>query len=358
MRTSRKTFNGLIGMFIMLCVSFFASAGTVYLTDGSILKGEIKLLRDDQLTLQTRYAGELELPRSQVSGLETEEAMTVVLNNGEELQARLTRDAQGNLSLAHDAGPTQTIVFAQVFDLRPVGAPAAGTAAAQDEAELDGPWSGSLQAGVSGSSGNSDNQNIDVRAATKRETENNRLSLEALLNKASQNDQQTEDEIRGTARLEQDVSKRAFVFGEFEAERDQFEDVDVRYRATVGPGYFFLEEPDHVLKARLGLGFEQERFEDADTNNNFVLTLGYDYRVDLWEWFRLTHKFTAIPDIGDEPSKNYRLESALGGELPLGSKDSLWRLRGEYRHEYDNNPEAGVEDLDTNYLLSIIRDFE
>lgn len=351
-------FKRALSATLVVCslVAMPAMGGTVYLQDGSVLNGEVRLVRDGKLTLITDYAGELVLNQAAISSVATDQPMILRLENGKDQQAQLLVNDEGQQRISSNDSALNSIAVNQIADLRPLGSP--GPESLVAEADTDGPWSGSLQVGVSGSSGNSDNQNIDVRASTTRETENNRLKFEALLHKASQDDQQTEDEIRALARLEQDYSERAFVFGQFEVERDQFEEVDVRYRATVGPGYFILQKPDHELKTRAGLGFEQERFEGGNVENNFVLTLGYDYRIDLWEWFRLTHNFTAIPDIGDEPSKNYRLESALGGELPLGSKDSLWRLRGEYRHEYDNNPEPGVEDLDTNYLLSIVRDFE
>ena len=317
-----------------------------------MLKGKVKQLHAGKLTLQTDYAGNLKLSRDDISRLDIDTPVTITLQQRGELQGRVISTENGELQLVSDSAPAIDFKFSQLASLRPVGA-----SPTQDAAKEDGPWSGRIQAGIDGSSGNSDNQKIDVRVNVKRETENDRLSFETLLHKASQDDVQTEDEIRALARWEHDYSKRAFVFAEAEAERDQFEDVDVRYRFTLGPGYWLIQEPDHELKTRLGLGFEQERFEDGNTNNNFVLTLGYDYRVDLWEWFRLTHEFTAIPDIGDDPGKNYRLESLLGGELPLGSKDSRWRLRGELRHEYDNNPEPQIEELDTNYILSILRDF-
>ena len=349
----------LLGILSLLSSPAWSDA--VYLDDGSILKGEVKLLRDDKLSLHTSYAGDLEIPRKKIVGLETDQLMTVRLQEGEEFNACFDVTDDGVLLLVRDSQSEQQLQFSQLADVRPVDAPSpeivANAASIADEKELDDIWSGRIQAGIDGSSGNSDNRTIDVRLMAKRETENNRLSLEGLLHKASQDGEQTEDESRALIRNEQDFSERAFVFAEAEAERDQFEDVDVRYRLTVGPGYFLLQQPEHELKTRLGLGFEQERFEGGKTNNNFVLTLGYDYRLDLWEWFRLTHEFTAIPDIGDEPTKNYRLESLLGGELPLGSKESLWRLRGELRHDYNNNPEPGIEDLDTNYILSILRDF-
>lgn len=358
MRVSSKTAFALVGS--LLCgLAVTVQADTVYLNDGSVLKGELELLRDDKLKLNTSYAGEIELPRSLISSLDIEKPMTLLLDSGDEVQGRISTDTQDDtMQLLGEGDQAQPVTLVELFDIRPVDALSPTEAAKQKLAQADGPWSGQLQVGLSGSSGNSDNQVFDYRASTKRETEDTRLSMEALLHTAEQNNTQTEQEIRGQARLERDYSERAFVFGEVTAERDRFEDVDLRYRATVGPGYFFIQEPDHELKGRFGLGFEQERFDDNGSNNNLVFTIGYDYRVDLFDWFRFTHAFTAIPDVTNEPSKNYRLESALGGELPLGSKESLWRLRGEYRNEYDNNPVAGVDELDTNYLLSIIRDFE
>ena len=344
-----------------------ALADVLILDDGSRLHGELTLLRDGQMHLVTDFAGELTIERKRLESLQTDDAMLLRTQGGDDLLARPVIMDEGRQEFeTAQAGPAN-ITFADIVDIRAPGAlgPQAQARAdkqaerAERERELQAMlWSGRIEAGVQGSSGNSQNRSSDVRVMIRRERPNNRWIADYELHRASQNDEQTEDEDRASLRYEQDFSERAFAFAQIEAERDEFEDVDLRYRITVGPGYFLLQQPDHELKLRVGGGFEQERFEDSENNNSFVATAGYDYRIDLWRWLRLTHEFTYLPEVDDTPSENYRLESVLGAELPLGSLDSAWRLRGEWRHDYDNNPKPGVATTDSTYTLGIARDFK
>lgn len=241
---------------------------------------------------------------------------------------------------------------AAIAGIRDLGAPDPALA----ELSRD-PWSGRLALGLAGSSGNSDSRSINARGEALRKTDGERLSFSLRVFRQQDDGEKTADETIGRARLERDFSERFFLFGETEVENDELEDIDLRFRATLGPGYFLIREPDHELKGRLGLGYEHEAYVSGGNDSSAVATLGYDYMVELRKWFRFNHELTLISTIDDQPSENYRVDSLLGGEFPLGD-GSLWRLRAEYRHRYDNNPEPGIKELDTTYLLNLVRDFE
>lgn len=187
--------------------------------------------------------------------------------------------------------------------------------------------------------------------------EDARLYLSLLLHKASQDGVQTQDEILGTVRLERDFSERFFVFVQTQAENDEIENIDIRSTTTIGPGYQFIHEPDHELKGRLGLGYEYVDPVVGDQVSEVILSLGYDYMVLVRDMFEVTHELTLLPQITDDPGENYRVDSTLGVQAPLGEK-SHWSLLAQYRHEYNNNPEPGIERLDTSYQLSLVRDFK
>lgn len=359
----------LVGVFgVMLVASIPALADTVYLQDGSILKGKVELLRADNLKLKTDFAGELQIQRKQLSAVETDGAMTIRLDDGDEVLGRLIVDKSGSQLLLTKTFGTRRTTIKRIADLRPADSASPEVLAEkarvvelkkQQEKLTKAPWSGRVELGLEGASGNSKNHSLNVHVATLRESADDRLTLDARVKTASQENTKTEEEVIGTARLEHDFSKRAFVFGQTEAERDRFEDIDLRFRLTVGPGYFLVRRPEQELKARLGFGYEHDSYRSSgDTDNNVIVNLGYDYRLDLWQWLHLTHNLKITPAVTDQPDKNYRVESVLGAELPLGSVDSLWRLRAEYRNDYDNNPEPGVEKLDSAYLLNLVRVFK
>lgn len=333
-----------------------AWADTLYLRDGSIINGELLKLHKKRYQFETRFAGKLEIPEDQVVGVATDEAHTVVLEDGDEIGVRLSYGAEQGQRLISGRFGERSLDVEAIAGVRDLGAPDPALVAARDKLSKD-PWSGRLAFGLSGSSGNSDSRSINARAEALRETNGDRLSLSIRMNRQRDDGEKTEDETVGRARLERDFTERFFAFGATEVEKDRFEDIDLRFRATLGPGYFYIREEEHRLKGRLGLGYEHESYESGGSESSAVMTVGYDYLKVLAEWFRFTHELQVISQIDDQPTESFRVESLLGGEFPL-SGDALWRLRAEYGHQYDNNPEPGVDELDSTYLLNIVRDFE
>lgn len=348
-----RTIHKILLFSLPLAWAVPAAADTLYLSDGSVVNGSLLTLYEDVYRFGTDFAGELEIPRGKVIGIDTDEPHTVVLEDGDEVGVSLRYDAgSGQQRLLSERFGSRALTPAAIAAVRDLGAPDPKLAALSKD-----PWSGRLAFGLAGSSGNSESRSINTRAEALRATNGDRLSLSLRMFRQRDDGEKTEDETVAKARLERDFTERFFLFGETEVENDEFEDIDLRFRATFGPGYFFIREKSHTLKGRFGLGYEHESYVSGGSESSAVATLSYDYMIELAEWFRFTHDLTLISRIDDAPSENYRVDSLLGGEFPLG-QDSLWRLRAEYGHQYDHNPEPGVEDLDTTYLLNIVRDFK
>jgi len=359
----RNTVRLLVAALLLMGTA--VRAGTVYVDDGSRLHGEVLRLEAEQVVIDTDYAGELSIPRDRVQGVATDKPVTVTLSAGDEVTGRLDYSPERPLELHSETLGVTTLTWRNIAAIRPEGAPSPELAAAKAEAErlrqaqseLTDPWSGSVGLGIEGASGNTEEESYSLRASALRDTNGDRLSLSAQLYKASQNDVETDDEFIAKARLERDFSPRAFMFGETSVEKDEFEDIELRFRGTVGPGYFFVREDDQTLKGRLGLGYEHESFRSGGNDSNMIMSLGYDYMVMAREWLRFTHELTVLPEVDQDPAENFRVDSVLGANMPLG-KLEMWKLGAELRHEFNNNPEPGVEELDTRYLIDLVREFE
>ncbi|MDN5938524.1 MAG: DUF481 domain-containing protein [Salinisphaera sp.] len=342
----------------LLLIPVAASAGTVYLQDESVLHGQIQGLDNGVLAVKTGFAGTIQITMDQVIGLQTEQPVVLVLENGDTVRAKLAYDREAGMRLRSPVLGETAIEPAQITAIRPPGAPtpAQEKLAALEQAQAHR-WSGQIQLGLAGNSGNSDARSINIGAKATRESKDERLFLSLLVNKAQQDNEETPDETLATVRLERDLSDRFFVFAQTEGEHDEFENIDYRSTTTLGPGYFFVKGEHQELKGRLGLGYEFVAPVVGENISELVLTLGYDYFIDVADWFRFSHNLTLIPRVTDSPADNYRVDSVLGVEMPLGPKSS-WSLLGQLRHEYNHSPEPGVEELDTTWLLNLVRDFE
>ncbi|MEQ8230401.1 MAG: DUF481 domain-containing protein [Gammaproteobacteria bacterium] len=355
-----------------------ASADVLYLRDGSRLAGELRAGTAAGYVIATGFAGEITVPVSAVTGISTDAPVMVGLDSRDRVRGRLEYDAEADAQrLTGTAFGTLELGVGDVAAVWPPGqdAPAQRHAEQAHRAELarvkaehaaevkaveerlagyEDPWSGRITAGLDGASGNAQRLLFSGRAEARRETRRDRLMLFAEGTMQEQNKVLTEKEIRLGANIERDIGGDWYAFARQELEKDKFENLELRSQTLAGIGHFLIRKPAHEWKARAGLGYQFESFENGIDNRQGIISLGYDYRVEVNEWLRFTHNFTYFPAF-DSPLNDYRLDSNMGFEIPLGRSD-LWSLRLGLRHEYDNIPPPGTKSLDTTYGADIVVD--
>lgn len=361
-------------------------AATVFLRDGSLIHGTIVQLVEGRLAIKTGFAGTIEIAAAAIAGIDSEETLVVALSSGDRLRARLDytpEDGQRLFSELLGDVPLADAEIARLWQpdaIPPALAEAQDTIealelsrqealAAADLARLEGAaaleeaivtaeeaWSGALQLGASASMGNTDRVSFNGRAVANREVEFDRLDLSIEGRFSSENGEATENEVIASGQVERDFSKRLFAFGNLRLERDEFEDLDLRTILTGGLGYFLIREDTQQLKPRAGVGYQVEAFSDSSNNEQGLVTLGYDYLVEVGNLLTFTHKLTYFPTFTD-PVGDYRLDSDAAFELPI-SESRQWRVRLGVRNQYDSVPQPGNEKLDTNYSVSIGYDFQ
>lgn len=352
-----------------------AAADTVYLGDGSRLNGTVSRLTAEELLIETSFAGELRIDRSAVSGIDTDNPVQISLPTGEHLIGRLDYSPERGQYVYSEAAGKVSLQETRIAEMWSSDAPSPALAAAEEELKTlkeeheatvesleakikdgDDVWSGSLEAGLSGAAGGSDRFNFLGRGEALRETEFDRLSMFLEGRYATEEGVSTENEVLAGGRLERDFSRRWFAFGNVDLERDEFEDLDLRAILTAGVGRFLIRKETQTLKVRLGVGYQVEAFKNDANENSGILSVGYDYRIDVSDWLRFTHELTLFPNLSD-PTGEFRLNSAAGLEIPLRG-ESPWSVRLRVRNQYDADPEPGIAKLDTTYSVSLGYDFE
>lgn len=352
-------FRAPIGVGLFILLSAFAVAafgGTVYLQGGGVVHGEIVGLGDDELTVATGFAGTITVVMNKVEGLSTSRPVAVKFASGDVLHGKLAFEPGGQQRLTQTAFGSMPVMLGQLKALWPKGTPSPREIRLQNLRESR--WTGRLRFGLSGSSGNDESMDISFGAKAKREARYSRLYLKLFVDRGHDNGQLTTNQILGTIRLERDFSERFFAFGQIQAEREEFANVDFRFSASIGPGYYIIMQDHQRMKVRLGLGYEYVNpVVGNDTVSETIATLGYTYQVDLTEGVTFSHELSFVPRLSDRPLENFRINSVLGLEAALG-QGTGWSLLAEYRQEYDSEPEPGLEDLDTSYVLNLVKSFE
>ncbi len=354
------------------------NADLIYLSDGSRLAGELLASTAEGYVIRTGFAGELTVPTASVAGITTDAPMMIGMHSADRVRGqleydpdesaqRITGTAFGALEIAvgelaavwppdQQAPTLRRADQAHRAAMARVKAAHAKEVKAVEErlASFTDPWSGRITAGLNGASGNAQRLLFNGRAEARRETKRDRLMLFAEGTMQEQNKVLTEKEIRLGANIEHDIGGNWYAFARQELEKDKFENIDLRSQTLGGIGYFAIRKPTHEWKLRSGLGYQFEAFENGRNNRQGIVTLGYDYRVEINDWLRFTHNLTYFPSF-TSPLRDYRLDSNMGVEVPLGHSD-LWSLRLGLRHEYDNIPTPGAKSLDTTYGADIVVD--
>ena len=369
-----------------------ALADDVYLESGSKLAGTIQRLHEGRLVIDTDFADALEIDATKIAGIDTDRELAVTLTGGDRITGvlryepgegqRLTDTSLGDLEI-------EASEIAGLSELRGAGGaggpgqPAPRAAEAESEAEteteeeiadlkekheeevaelrerqeaLRHPWTGEIALGLQGENGNNERLAFHGRAEARRETPLERLLFYLEGDYAKENGERTANEIIGGAKFERDIAERWFTYGKGEIEFDEFENLDLRTTISGGLGYFLIEEEDQELKAHAGLGYQHESFDSGVAEDEAIVDIGYDYRLDLNDRLRLTHSLTYFPTLGD-PFTGYRLTGDAALEVPI-TEEERWKLRLGARSEYDAEPQPDIDRLDTSYFIDLVYAWE
>ncbi len=369
---SSCTFPSLLSVVLaaLLCPSL-AQADSLSLHDGSSLQGEVVRMDAEVVVFRTAFAGELRIERKNIAGLTTDSKVITALEDGSRLVGKLRYDEQRGQALDTELVGSVAVPANHIASVWQPTAPSPEMLAMEQarvvheqevqklkslQKEPHELWSGELQFGLSGSSGNTDKEAHNGKMVARRTTDFDRLELSLEGRTASDQGAQTEAEVLAVGSLERDFTDRWFTFGQASFERDRFEDVDLRTTLSSGVGYFLIKEPDHQWKPRIGLGYQFEAVKTGPNEGEFVLTLGYDYWIRAFGKTRFGHKFNYLPTFS-APGTDYRIESEFSVRHPL-SDDQRWDIGFSLRHNYDALPNLGVKALDTHYKLNLGYSFE
>lgn len=212
-------------------------------------------------------------------------------------------------------------------------------------------WSGSIDLGLTGSSGNTERLSLRGGVNGKRNDTFIETSFDARYIYATEEGNNTENKARIDARndwLPQGESRwRPFVLGFLEY--DEFQDWDVRWGVFGGIGYEAIRTEDTLLNLRAGAGISQEvGGENEDITPEGLLGLDFAHRID--DRSRVTANFDFFPAL-DEFGP-YRFVAKAAYELLLDPKSKI-SLKMGIEDRYDSTPE-GRKRNDFDYFILLV----
>lgn len=345
--SARMIFHAIV----LSVISGLGSADTVYLKNRTQLVGEVQQFAQGELILASTFDDPLVVKVAQLSGIETDQAMTIATRDGRRFKGPLAVSRDGVVSISDPESGRQVLALSEVVAIwrstdKPPNVPALKN--------TQPVWNLSMTFGLMGQSGNTERLSSSTRVDVSRTTFSQRLLLSLRNQYAQVAGEATANEYSAGARVEFDITSKIFAYGGVEFAADEFKDLDLRAHATAGGGYFFLRRDNHEFKGRLGLGLRHEAYEGGPTTTDLVSELGYDYVNALFEGLHLEHSLTYTPVFSD-PLSDFRVEADTSARLPLSRAG--WAMQAGLRHSYDSEPVGDQESLDTAYLVSLNIEF-
>lgn len=165
-----------------------------------------------------------------------------------------------------------------------------------------------------------------------------------------------DNDNNATAELRRDwliPESRWFSFLASRYQFDQFQAWKHRITVSGGPGFHLVESKRHSLDLAVGPAFTRE-FGTSDANKSEVLvSLSYDWEISERQSLDIANQYfnEFSPDAGD-----FRNFSTLAWSLSLTKRPAL-SLNIGLQNEFQSNPEAGDDQNDFKFFLTLGVDF-
>ncbi len=259
-----------------------AAADEIRLKNGDVITGKVVRKFNEKVVFKTSYAGDIQVAWSEIETIKTDEPLAVTLTDRSNLKTTLE---------SYDSGKA-TIKLAQLDDDDEDGKkqyeekeiPLADLLYINPTPELSGVgvnWSGRINLGGSVTQGNTDTTTLRLDGESIARTLNHRLTVAAVVNRATNNGENTQFNNRSSIKLDRFISNKWYVYANNTLENDRFRDIKLRTMTGIGSGYQIYERPDRNLFVEGGLNYVTVNYYDAENESypGARWALKYDHRI-------------------------------------------------------------------------------
>jgi putative salt-induced outer membrane protein YdiY len=326
-------------------ISFLAPAAAiadeVVLHNGDRLTGKVVRKEADTLMLTTSYAGDLTIKWSDVRRINTEEPISVYLEDGGKLVGTLRSDEDGSVVVVAGAGAPESapVPLAKLRFINP-------------SAEISGEGAkvtGHINAGLSSSSGNSQARKYFFDAESVTRTRDNRFTIGGRGARAQDQDATIESNWFGHLKYDHFFSKKWYGYANGDFENDRFKDIRLRSTLGLGSGHQFLETEQTNLSLEGGLTYVHTDFivEQDDAYPAARWAVKFDHLLFDTK-YRFFHAHEAY--VGLDDARKMFVRSQTGVRVPLMDK---LNATAQYDVDWDNTPSPGGVRTDKTVLLTL-----
>lgn len=343
----------LIIWFSMVAVLF---ADKILIQDGTVLNGTIASISEETITVETGFAGTLEVDRAQMTGFSTDNPMFVRLASGAVMPGTVAAANEGSVKISGVDG----VLSAPLTSVRQgwvnAGQDPEILAKEQELASMKRKWKYQAAGTINGKSGNTDEKSFGADFSATLASKNDELKFYGYYDREETEGTKTVDERKVGTRYTSYFNDPWGWYVRQELEKDEFENIRLRSVTAGGLSYRFANEDHYKLSGNAGLSYRYETYEDGtDDTDSVGLDVGIQHFYRLSNHFEMNNEVTWVPSIEDFAS--YLLKQNSWIDFPLGDS-KLWKIRVGLKNDYNSQPEGGRKKTDTTYYSSLVVDWE
>jgi putative salt-induced outer membrane protein YdiY len=214
-------------------------------------------------------------------------------------------------------------------------------------------WTGNVDIGGNGSSGNSESQSLRIGAGLKRTDSDDEVDTEFAARYAYASSFGVKSMDQGQFEARRDWSFRPSRWGYFmlgTVEYDEFQAWTWRLSAEAGPSYAFIRNRDMLLRGRVGVAFTKE-LEGGNPGIDPEGVVGVDFKYKINPRQKLFAVSDYLPSMIDAPQ--YRMITKAGWEIAVDHTGRL-KLKLGVEDLYESSPAADAAHRnDVNYFVTL-----
>lgn len=222
---------------------------------------------------------------------------------------------------------------------------------AQADQEPEKHYTGSLGAGLSLTSGNTDTTSFNISGELKYDPKTKNVMLfDGLYLRASANNEDTTDRLSLNFRDEYSLSERILVYGALGYLRDPFKNITYLLNPNGGVGFKAANSDKMTLTLTAGAGSVWEKNPGLDVQTSATVNAGENLSLKLSEGAKITQGFGALWKTENFSDALYKFNIALVTSITKKSE-----LKLEFLDEYKNVvPDPSIKKNDTAFIVSFL----
>lgn len=323
----------------------YAHADEVIMKNGDRLQGKIVSMESGKLVFETAYAGKITLAWDQVARLTSDDILVIALPGKEPFKGKAIAAEDGTLILEPETGPaTEPIALAQIETLGPPKPPEKWKFTAR------------VAAGVDVQNGNTESQNYNGDILLGLSKRPHRITLYGEYNLETTSGERTSNNSLLNLDYNRFMSKKWYIFGNAQAQRDEFQDLDLLWFVAGGVGYQVWESKEKNLSLQIGPSYVSEDYSEPkpsfDNKDHRDYAAGF-WAIDFDMWFfNRVLQFFHHDDgtLSFEDTDVWRLRTRTGIRIPI-----VHNIFASLQYNYDwvNSPADGTLNDDSRVLFKL-----